>query len=796
MTSRRLWLLLSLLAVPLVLETITGCDLVFQLDPPGPDTNAYTCECACNAGDRQLASPVGASADDGDQRVSDGTVILGGDELRIATDFLTGVRFTGLGIPQGATIASAHVQFTAARDGATLATVAIRVEASDDAQPFTTANSDLSNRPLGGSVMWAPPVWTANAQGAAQRADSLAPLVQEVVSRSGWTTSSSLVLIFAAAQGDRLPVAVDRDSVKAPTLHVTFVDTATTVAARLPVCLPEELNPALNPNAANPDADGPDADGDADVLVNDCENRVEKTYEGLVGACGYVVNPTPNCDCRLVQTNFEDTNKNGAQDPGEAYFGFVREVCNEGEPVCPERLVSLPGCENFDPKAFSDCVAQNPGDPDPCLSFVSATNAMGDEPVCVADSHTTAQSMAFRMFGQRSTCEVTGLSEIRVGDDGREPKQDPLTRGIVEILGEPCPGESCAVGIETQLAMNPITFSVKWAKDPTFKDLIQSSNSALRAATLNGSGVGAVPEQSTSGVGRGRRGSKRQAYFAANGSPLGLVVDWSGRVCSLDGNLASTVDAEDIDGTCAGDDLTPCRADSPDCDGVGGPCEFPPDPEPFLVDVALAGSLLNQPPKARAGNDQTVECTSPSGAIFVLDGTQSSDPDGDISIASWRSGSRVGPELAANLNTTAALGVGESRTFVLRTIDAFAQADEDAIAVGVVDTTPPDVFCNAPATITPPATPVSFTATATDICTADQSAPEIVSFECFKVNGAGKTIDKTKSCRVTLAGDTIAIRNSGGVGNHIRWTAEAVDGSGNVGDVTCEVEVVKPGHSM
>jgi hypothetical protein len=210
------------------------------------------------------------------------------------------------------------------------------------------------------------------------------------------------------------------------------------------------------------------------------------------------------------------------------------------------------------------------------------------------------------------------------------------------------------------------------------------------------------------------------------------------------------------------------------------------------VDVFLAGDIVNQPPTAAAGPDQTVECASAAGASFALDGRASSDPDQNLALASWREGSRVGPLIVNGLNAEVTLGLGESKSYVLRVIDSFAQTDEDTTEVSVVDTTPPDVFCNAPATIVPPDHAISFTATATDLCTAGVIVPELVSFECFKFSSTGRRIDKTQSCKVTLAGDTITISPPQGIGTHIAWTARAVDGSGNVRDVVCEVEVVNP----
>jgi hypothetical protein len=711
----------------------------------------------------------------------------------MSSQFLVGVRFASLGIPRGATIKSAFAQFTAAQTDASPADVLIRIEDSDDAQPFTTATADISNR----TVTAAPVLWSS---GALNNNDpvptsDLASLIQTVVDRGGWSEASSLVLIFDATAGERILVSGDAaGAARHPTLHLVW---STSFTANIPVCLAEADNPALNPNATNPDADS-DHDGFPDVLASDCANRVENTYRGLIGACGIVADPNTNCDCELVPTGTHE-------DTGKDYFGFIREICNEGTPVCAEVPVDTTAgseCSNFDPVSFASCIqtaldacAQNAIAPedcnfDDCLPFVAATNATGGDPICVAHASEAPQPLAFQLLGRRSTCEVGGQTEIKIGDEGREPKQQPFTQGTIEINGGPCPGAECAVGITTQLAMNSITFAVSFAKDPTFDNLTESGNSTLAAASLSSLGIGNVAANSTANVGRGQRGSNKKAFLGSNSAPLGLTVNWSGYTCSLSGNLAGAIEAEGAAGTCDGDETVPCFASSPDCDGVGGPCNLPGDQQEMVVDVSLDGTLVNQPPTAEAGGDQTVECTSPAGASFALDSSASADPDGDIRVRSWREGTRVGPEVGFHTKLPVVLGVGQSQRYVLRVIDGFAQADEDTVIAAVVDTTPPEVFCNAPTTMPPPNKPISFIATANDVCTT-AVVPQLVSFECFKFDSKGKKLDKTKACKVALAGSKITISPPQGVGNHIAWTARAVDGSGNVGIEECEIEVVQ-----
>jgi len=126
--------------------------------------------------------------------------------------------------------------------------------------------------------------------------------------------------------------------------------------------------------------------------------------------------------------------------------------------------------------------------------------------------------------------------------------------------------------------------------------------------------------------------------------------------------------------------------------------------------------------------------------------------------------------------------------------DEFGASDSCEAKVTVEDTEAPLVVCNAPRTntITPPDAPISFTASAMDNCGV--ASVEITDFDCFKFTKKGKRIDKTESCVVTLAGDTITILDSGGVNDHIEWTVVATDASGIQTVEICEVLIENPGR--
>ena len=99
-----------------------------------------------------------------------------------------------------------------------------------------------------------------------------------------------------------------------------------------------------------------------------------------------------------------------------------------------------------------------------------------------------------------------------------------------------------------------------------------------------------------------------------------------------------------------------------------------------------ASKCRNQPPVADAGADQRVECSSHAGTPVTLDGSASSDPDGNPLRFEWRDadGNIVGT--AAPVNLTLPLGV---HTFTLNIDDGQGGIAGDSVNVIVQDTTPP-----------------------------------------------------------------------------------------------------------
>jgi myo-inositol-hexaphosphate 3-phosphohydrolase len=166
---------------------------------------------------------VAASSDDAEESAT-GTVSLSSSDLELVTESsiqTVGVRFTAVGVPRGATITNAYVQFEV--DAVTTGTTSLTVrgQAADNAPTFTTATRNISTRPrtLQG-VGWVPAPWpTVQVHGPDQRTPDLSAVIQEVVNRSGWTSGNALAIIITGS-GKRTAEAFN--GTFAPILHVEY----------------------------------------------------------------------------------------------------------------------------------------------------------------------------------------------------------------------------------------------------------------------------------------------------------------------------------------------------------------------------------------------------------------------------------------------------------------------------------------------------------------------------------------------------------------------------------------------
>lgn len=134
-----------------------------------------------------------------------------------------GLRFRHVGVPQGATIVNAYIQFFASRPQTGPASLSFRGEASDDAAGFVAAHGGLTNRPMTtAAVEWQNvPAW--DQAGNAHWSPNLAPIVQEIVGRSGWQAGNNLAILITG-HGTRTARSYDGEPNAAPLLTIEYID--------------------------------------------------------------------------------------------------------------------------------------------------------------------------------------------------------------------------------------------------------------------------------------------------------------------------------------------------------------------------------------------------------------------------------------------------------------------------------------------------------------------------------------------------------------------------------------------
>ena len=173
-----------------------------------------------------LDVPITASSDDAEERGGALSMSLTSSDLELVDDGsreqTVGLRFTGITIPNGATIVNAYVQFQVDEVDSGTASLTIHGEDNDNAGTFTSVNGNISSRTLTAtSVGWSPVDWTTVGEaGVDQRTPDIASVIQEIVDRIGWVSGNSLAIIIGGT-GERTSESFDGS--QAPSLHVEYL---------------------------------------------------------------------------------------------------------------------------------------------------------------------------------------------------------------------------------------------------------------------------------------------------------------------------------------------------------------------------------------------------------------------------------------------------------------------------------------------------------------------------------------------------------------------------------------------
>ena len=172
-----------------------------------------------------LTVRVAAGSDDAEESAT-GDMNLTSSDLELVfndSNQTVGIRFSAVGIPQGATIVNAYLQFQTDETDSGATVLTIEGEDSDNAPTFAVTGGNISSRPrTGASIPWSPEPWlTVGEAGAAQRTPNIASIIEEIVNRAGWASGNSLVIIVTGT-GERTAESYNGDQNGAPLLQVEY----------------------------------------------------------------------------------------------------------------------------------------------------------------------------------------------------------------------------------------------------------------------------------------------------------------------------------------------------------------------------------------------------------------------------------------------------------------------------------------------------------------------------------------------------------------------------------------------
>ena len=176
-----------------------------------------------------LSTRITSSSDDAEE-FSSGEMYLDSSDLELVhedyyiTDQVVGLRFVNLGVPQGATIASAYLQFTTDELNSRDTSIDIYGELTEDSQTFSTEGFNISSRVRTiASAQWLQILpWTlVDEAGSSQKTVDISVVLQEIINLPTWQPGSALALILEGS-GRRVAYSYEGSAAKAPLLFIEW----------------------------------------------------------------------------------------------------------------------------------------------------------------------------------------------------------------------------------------------------------------------------------------------------------------------------------------------------------------------------------------------------------------------------------------------------------------------------------------------------------------------------------------------------------------------------------------------
>jgi 3',5'-cyclic AMP phosphodiesterase CpdA len=176
---------------------------------------------ACDPGAGGGLDALVEAADDDAAESGSGKVKLAGKSLKLGKG-VAAVRFPAAGIPAGATIASAFLEFEREKPYTKGGALVVRGQESGAAGPFVAEALDVSSRAqTSASVAWDLPASEGEKGRQVVRSPNLAPVLEELAAGPGWGAGSAVVLVLSGEGALSVPAFEGEPSTPAR-LHIVL----------------------------------------------------------------------------------------------------------------------------------------------------------------------------------------------------------------------------------------------------------------------------------------------------------------------------------------------------------------------------------------------------------------------------------------------------------------------------------------------------------------------------------------------------------------------------------------------
>lgn len=171
-----------------------------------------------------FTTTVSSSLDDAEQSGTSNNN-TSGNTLDMNNEDFIGTRFLNVTIPKDSTINTAYIQFKQRNDAndSNQMQVTISGEDVDNAADYSSTRLD-QRVPTSQTVIWTVNnQWTGNEQGPDTTTTDIKTIIDELVSRTGWSSGNAMSFLFQQLSGNnRRPGSYDRGITYAPILYIDY----------------------------------------------------------------------------------------------------------------------------------------------------------------------------------------------------------------------------------------------------------------------------------------------------------------------------------------------------------------------------------------------------------------------------------------------------------------------------------------------------------------------------------------------------------------------------------------------